>query len=114
MMGMPDVLGLFTMCDDGDGVLTKEEFESCYQSFCQTLMVADPTETCDSDPVDQLMTIYDQNQDGIIEKAEFENFFAEAMTTGPQWATDYASNTSETELMWLACQGDVTGTLNDE
>lgn len=54
--------GLFAMCDsDFSSTLTQEEFEYCYRSYCATLMLVDPTETCESDPVEQLMGLYDAN-----------------------------------------------------
>jgi hypothetical protein len=99
----------FALCDlDFSNSLSRVEFETCYQLFCASIMAIDPTETCNADPVEQLMDLYDVNPvDGEINFQEFETFFAEATTTGPAWKT-------ATDVMWTACQGDAISTINDE
>ena len=68
--------------------------------------------TCVNDPLEQLMGLYDANEDGVIEKSEFEQFFADAVSNGPPW--EYETDLSEADIAWIACQGAVTNTINDE
>ena len=50
--------------------------------------------TCVDDPVEQLVGLYDANQDGVIEKSEFEQFFADAVSNGPPFASTDNTDTA--------------------